>query len=42
MGHTGDAETENVYNIETVQLQGRLELIFYESQKESENVIWID
>lgn len=42
MGHTGYSETENVNNIETVHLHWGLELIFDESQKESDNEIWID
>ncbi|MCH5249863.1 MAG: M23 family metallopeptidase [Lachnospiraceae bacterium] len=42
MGHTGYSTTENVNNIETVHLHWGLELIFDESQKESNNEIWID
>ena len=42
MGHTGYSTTENVNNIETVHLHWGLELVFDESQKESNNEIWID
>ncbi len=42
MGHTGYSATENVNNIKTVHLHWGLELIFDESQKESDNEIWID
>lgn len=42
MGHTGYSTTENVNNIETTHLHWGLELIFDESQKESDNEIWID
>ena len=42
MGHTGYSEEENVNNIKTVHLHWGLELIFDESQKESDNEIWID
>ncbi len=42
MGHTGYSTTENVNNIEIVHLHWGLELIFDESQKESNNEIWID
>lgn len=42
MGHTGYSKTENVNNIKTVHLHWGLELIFDESQKESDNEIWID
>ncbi len=42
MGHTGYSTQENVNNIETVHLHWGLELIFDESQKESDNEIWID
>lgn len=42
MGHTGYSTRENVNNIETVHLHWGLELIFDESQKESDNEIWID
>ena len=42
MGHTGYSDKENVNNIETVHLHIGLELIFDESQKDSDNEIWID
>lgn len=42
MGHTGYSTTENVNNIEVTHLHWGLELIFDESQKESDNEIWID
>ena len=42
MGHTGYSDTENVNNIETVHLHVGLQLIFDETQKESDNEIWID
>lgn len=42
MGHTGYSTTENVNNIEVTHLHWGLELIFDESQKESNNEIWID
>ncbi len=42
MGHTGYSTKENVNNIEIVHLHWGLELIFDESQKESNNEIWID
>lgn len=42
MGHTGYSTKENVNNIEVVHLHWGLELIFDESQKESDNEIWID
>lgn len=42
MGHTGYSATENVNNIETVHLHFGLELVFDESQKESDNEIWVD
>lgn len=42
MGHTGYSAKENVNNIETVHLHFGLELIFDESQKESNNEIWIN
>ncbi len=41
MGHTGYSTKENVNNIETVHLHFGMELIFDESQKESNNEIWI-
>lgn len=42
MGHTGYSTEENVNNIKTTHLHWGLELIFDESQKESDNEIWID
>ena len=42
MGHTGYSTKENVNNIEVTHLHWGLELIFDESQKESDNEIWID
>ena len=42
MGHTGYSTEENVNNIQTVHLHWGMELIFDESQKESDNEIWID
>lgn len=42
MGHTGYSATENVNNIEVTHLHWGLELVFDESQKESDNEIWID
>jgi murein DD-endopeptidase MepM/ murein hydrolase activator NlpD len=42
MGHTGYSIKENVNNIEVTHLHWGLELIFDESQKESDNEIWID
>ncbi|MCM1569397.1 MAG: M23 family metallopeptidase [Roseburia sp.] len=42
MGHTGYSTEENVNNIEVTHLHWGLELIFDESQKESNNEIWID
>lgn len=42
VGHTGYSTEENVNNIETSHLHIGLELIFDESQKESDNEIWID
>lgn len=42
MGHTGYSTQENVNNIEVTHLHWGLELIFDESQKESDNEIWID
>ena len=42
MGRTGYSDTENTNNIETVHLHFGIELIFDESQKESDNEIWID
>lgn len=40
--HTGYSAKENVNNIDTPHLHWGLELIFDESQKESDNEIWID
>lgn len=42
MGHTGYSTEENVNNIEVTHLHWGLQLIFDESQKESDNEIWID
>ncbi len=42
MGHTGYSTKENVNNIEVTHLHWGLELIFDESQKESDHEIWID
>ncbi len=42
MGHTGYSTKENTNNIKTVHLHWGLQLIFDESQKESDNEIWID
>lgn len=42
MGHTGYSSKENVNNIEVTHLHWGLELVFDESQKESDNEIWID
>ncbi len=42
MGHTGYSTKENVNNIEVTHLHWGLQLIFDESQKESDNEIWID
>lgn len=41
MGHTGYSTTENVNNIDEVHLHFGMELIFDESQKDSNNEIWI-
>lgn len=41
-GRTGYSVKENVNNIETPHLHFGLELVFDESQKESDNEIWID
>lgn len=41
MGHTGYSTTENVNNIDEVHLHFGLELIFDESQKDSDNEIWV-
>ncbi len=42
MGHTGYSTKENTNNIQKVHLHFGLELIFHESQKESDNEIWVD
>lgn len=42
MGHTGYSTKENVNNIEVTHLHWGMELVFDESQKESNNEIWID
>ncbi len=42
VGHTGYSTQENVNNIKIPHLHFGLELIFDESQKESDNEIWID
>lgn len=42
MGHTGYSSKENVNNIEVTHLHWGLELIFDESQKDSNNEIWVD
>lgn len=42
MGHTGYSTEENVNNIEVTHLHWGLELVFDETQKESDNEIWID
>lgn len=42
LGHTGYSAKENVNNIEVPHLHWGMELIFDESQKESDNEIWID
>lgn len=42
MGHTGYSTQENVNNIKTTHLHWGMELVFDESQKESDNEIWID
>lgn len=42
MGHTGYSKKENVNNIEVVHLHFGMELVFDESQKESDNEIWIN
>lgn len=42
MGRTGYSATENVNHIETPHLHIGLELIFDESQFESDNEIWVD
>ncbi len=40
VGHTGYSTEENVNNIQIPHLHLGLELIFEESQKESDNEIW--
>lgn len=42
VGRTGYSTTENINNIDEYHLHLGLELIFDESQKESDNEIWID
>lgn len=42
MGHTGYSTKENVNNIDVTHLHWGLELVFDESQKESDNEIWVD
>jgi len=42
MGHTGYSAKENVNNINQTHLHFGMELVFDESQKESNNEIWID
>lgn len=42
VGHTGYSTKENVNNIQIPHLHLGLELIFDESQKESDNEIWVD
>ncbi|MCL2052600.1 MAG: M23 family metallopeptidase [Lachnospiraceae bacterium] len=42
MGHTGYSTTENVNNIKSVHLHWGLQLIFDESQRDSDNEIWVD
>ncbi len=42
LGRTGYSATENTNNIDTYHLHFGLQLIFDESQKESDNEIWID
>lgn len=42
MGHTGYSRKENVNNIDDTHLHWGLQLIFDESQKESNNEIWVD
>lgn len=42
MGHTGYSSRENVNNIKTTHLHWGLQLIFDESQKDSNNEIWVD
>lgn len=42
MGHTGYSTEENVNNIKVTHLHWGMQLIFDESQKDSDNEIWID
>lgn len=42
MGHTGYSDKENVNNIKVTHLHWGMQLIFDESQKDSNNEIWID
>lgn len=42
MGHTGYSTKENTNNINVTHLHWGLELIFDESQKDSNNEIWVD
>ncbi|MEE0859292.1 MAG: M23 family metallopeptidase [Acutalibacteraceae bacterium] len=42
VGRTGYSTTENTNNIDTSHLHLGMELVFDESQKESDNEIWID
>lgn len=42
MGHTGYSKEENVNNIQITHLHFGIELVFDESQKESDSEIWID
>lgn len=42
MGHSGYSTKENVNNIDVPHLHFGMQLIFDESQKESDNEIWID
>ena len=42
MGHTGYSVSENVNNIEAIHLHLGIEIMFDESQKDSDNEIWID
>ena len=42
LGQTGYSHKENVNGIETPHLHFGLELVFDESQKESDNEIWVD
>ena len=42
MGRTGYSDTENINGITESHLHIGLELVFDESQKESDNEIWVD